>query len=211
MRRLYLFVTQAEGGAPGYLSALGERAMENTIENLKGFLGGLGLDFEVSRVEREAQLSNASAVSAVGEPGQQAAAVKFSLSVFGDVLLISGEHIRSMKTAEGISQEFVLPVVVDRRADRNRDSQPSVGTLADVLSDLEENWLSAHSQEEGKSESPRLVLVLTSLETLGQWLETILPTDRLQPAVEALQEASEGDSVPAVFVVGREQAGWVID
>jgi hypothetical protein len=212
-QKLYLFLTQAEGGAPGYLSRLGESGVENAVDNIESFLQNLGLDLQCGLRERQELLGQSDRVQSVGGPGQQRAATLFALDVHPEVMLLSGEHIRSMKTVEGVAQRLALPVVVDRRVDRSSFATPVIGVLGDALKDLETQWLCAGGPVDGSSVSghPKVVIVATALEALAEWVQK-LSSDRDrqeegQALVAALREASEQDTIPAVWIAGHID-GW---
>lgn len=212
-QKLFLFLTQAEGGAPGYLSRLGEAAVQNAVDNMESFICGLGLDMASGREARQEALSQAEAVKRVSGAGQQRDAARFALSVHHDVLLLSGEHMRSMKTAEGIAQRFGLPVVVDRRVDRSSELTPAVGVLGDALRDLETDWLTERELSASSSRlvHPRVVIVATALSALCEWVQSLSAHLGHGAAgaelSSALHEASENDSIPAVWIAGHGE-GW---
>lgn len=212
-QKLFLFVTQAEGGAPGYLSRLGESAVQNAVDNIETFLCSLGLDVVSEREARQKALSQREDVEKVSGAGQQRDATRFALSVYHDVLLVSGEQMRSMKTSEGVAQRFGLPVVVDRRVDRSSQLTPAIGVLGDALRDLESDWLSEDDvlTSSARCAHPRVVIVVTALDALCEWVQALSanlgrPTAGVELAA-AFREASEHDTIPAVWIAGHSE-GW---
>ncbi|MCA2960214.1 MAG: hypothetical protein IOD12_08175 [Silvanigrellales bacterium] len=217
MKLLFLFFTQSEGGAPGFLSRKGEEAAEALAESLSTFVSdSLGLDLAVGFASRARSLEEDIRWKAFRSPGSQAAAVAASLRLFSNVLLLSGAKERTLQTAEALASGVALPVVVDARLDRAPGEKTAAGALAGALSDALAALLGVLDTD--AHPTPQVVLVGTSLEALDAWLPDKMPPEALTAAREALSKATLGGLFPTVFACGFERGApesprdvWLFD
>jgi hypothetical protein len=212
MQHLVLFLTQGEGGAPGYLSRLGEDGAISLAETLEQFLKGLGFNFEDGAAQRSAGLYAIGPAEKVSFEVSLAAA----LGIYGEVLVCSGASTRSRKTLEPLVEHLVLPVVVvdglDVSATQAQELRKDVDLAASLPRIFDQN------ESTGKSgigpPLPRLVLIQTSLAALGEWLVGASEPSVAGALVDSLREASEGDRVPVLAALGYEgpwPGRWIID
>jgi hypothetical protein len=211
MKILFLLYTQAEGGAPGYLSRRGEEAAGNLAQTLFGFAQDtLKVDIDVDYERRTQSLQEDLRWRAYRSPSSLPQAVRASHELFGEILLLSGEHFRTLKTAEPVSQMCALPVCVDPRMDRSSDDKPLKGTLADALRELTDVHLATLASV------PRCVWVATSQKALLEWIRPLMDLEKWESCREVMQQSTQNDLQPAVFACGFERSSdgtsrWVID
>lgn len=201
MKLLFLFFTQSESGAPGYLSRKGEEAAAALGESLGTFLSeSLGLGLSEGFDARARSLQEDIRWKAFRSPDSQAGAVAASRRLFPDVVLVSGMKERSLNTTEAVASRLALPVIVDARLDCPPGEKNAPGDLSAGLASL---LASAGAPPEP---CPKVVLVGTSLEALLCWLEGKMPEDQRASAKEALEKATEGGLFPTVFACGFERS-----
>lgn len=211
MKILFLLYTQAEGGAPGFLSRRGEEAAGNLAQTLFGFAqDSLGINIDAQYEDRSRSLEEDIRWRAFRSPQSLPQAVRASNGLFSDLLLFSGEHFRTMKTTEPISQMCALPVCVDSRLDRCSEDKPHGGTLADAISDIINVHLHALEQK------PRCVWLGTSQRALTEWLKPLMDEEKWQSCLQVMEQSTQNDLLPAVFACGYEKNAdgtprWVID
>ncbi len=207
MKLLFLFFTQSEGGAPGYLSRRGEEAAESLADSLGQFLGqSLGVDVASGFDDRARSLEEDIRWRAFRSPASVGEAVAASLRLYSDVLLMAGGRERTLNTARAVSSRLALPVTVDARADGVPGEKGPSGVLADVLTDLVgppnigggEGWLTP-------AQAPRAVVMGTSVEALGAWLSTRLPAEQHASLVSALSNTTQDGLFPTVFACGFDR------
>jgi hypothetical protein len=216
MQHLFMFVTQAEGGAPGYLSGLGDDAALNLAETLAEFVASLGIDLESGAGRRPGQLT--ALVNRDRLAHKQA--LRSAIEICPAVLLLAGASTRSTKTIQPFVEQLALPVVVDARLDISapeyREKPALEGHLGVVLAHLMSSNESA-LEDQGILRSvqlPKLVIVQTSLSALRHWLPDITDAERTHLLVSGLEEVSEGDRLPALFAAGftgSAEGRWIIE
>lgn len=222
MQHLFMFVTQAEGGAPGYLSGLGDDAALNLAETLSQFVESLGIDLGSGAARRMAQLE----AMTNRESLAHRAALRSALEICPEVLLLAGDSTRSTKTIQPFVEHLALPVVVDKRTDVSvtayRDKPALEGHLGTVLSHIMENHGPVGSVESGYDQGggspslllPRLIIVQTSLAALRHWLGEITDPECARLLVAGLEKVSEADRLPALLAAGFEGPApgrWIIE
>ncbi|NBO38173.1 hypothetical protein EBU99_06290 [bacterium] len=210
MKILFLFYTQAEGGAPGYLSRKGEDAAGSLAQTLFGFAqDSLHIQLDSGFEQRARSLEEDIRWRTFKKSESLPQAVRAASQLFSDLLLLSGEHFRSLKTAEPVAQMCGLPVCVDIRLDRSADDKPSKGSLGEGLDDL----LLSHL--DNLAEKPRCVCVATSQGALLGWLKPLVDADKWQSICDVMVKTTAEDSLPAVFACGYEKTAqgprWIID
>lgn len=210
MRVLLLFFTQAEPGAPGYLSRRGESGAANLADTLGAFLAeSLGVRLDLNFEARAQSLNEDLRWKAYRKQDTLGSAVTAALGLFEDALLMCGGSAATLKTAEAIATQFGLPVCVDERLDRAEDDIPKKGVLADGLTTLLDENLPE------REKAPRAVLVGTSQKALLAWLSAHMDTEKLESMRAALSDVSQEEVLPAVFACGveRSHAGvtWYFD
>ncbi|MFZ9519280.1 MAG: hypothetical protein ACO3A4_02280 [Silvanigrellaceae bacterium] len=211
MKILFLLYTQAEGGAPGYLSRRGEEAAGNLAQTLFGFAQDtLLVNLDAEYEARTKSLQEDLRWRAFRNPSSFPQAIRAAHALFSDLLLVCGENSRTLKTAEPVSQMCALPVCVDPRFDRCSDDLPRTGTLTDALQDFVEKHVS------DASNSPRCVWVGTSQKALKEWLKTLMDEQKWLECIEVLEQSTQNDLLPAVFACGYEKTAdsnprWIID
>lgn len=211
MKILVLLYTQAEGGAPGFLSRRGEEAAGNLAQTLFGFAqDSLGIQLDTGHGERVTSLEEDLRWKAFRTAASLPQAVRAAHGLFPDLLLFAGEHFRTLKTAEPVSQMCALPVCVDTRLDRCSEDKPQAGTLGDAISEL----LTQHI--EPLQNKPRCVWIATSQRALTEWLKPLMDADKWSDCCSVLEQSTQNDLLPAVFACGYEKTAdgtprWVID
>lgn len=210
MKILYLFYTQAEAGAPGFLSRQGEESAGNLAQTLFQFANEtLHLDLEAEFSSRAQSLAEDIRWRAFKKPDALSQAVHSASLLYSDLLLFSGEHTRSLKTAEPVAQAVGLPVCVDVRLDRCSEDKPAHGTLSDAMKTLEESLLAQLSPK------PRCIWISTSQKALLEWTSTLMPPEKWQEFVDVFSKSTMSDTIPAVFVCGYEKTEegprWILD
>ncbi len=209
-----LFLTQAEGGAPGYLSQLGEDGALALAETLSSFVGSLGLDLSSGSKHR------AGALEGLRKAGQSAMSVEEGLrlarEICADVLVCSGGTARSQKTLAPFVESLALPTVLVESLDRAapEGEEPGAEGLAGLplATGLERVFVATRDP----GPAPRLVIVQTSLRAISQWLPKVLPEQGVVAAamLRSLHEVSEGDRIPALAALGFEgpwPGRWLLD
>lgn len=211
MKLLLLFVTQAQRGAPGYLSRNGEDAAANLAETLARFLGEqLRLDLESGFAARAASLAKDPHWKELGRPGALTEAFTASASLYPDVVLSSGADIGTMKTMEIVSSHFALPVVVHPGLDRDsRSDPPSKHLIAGALLEVLDALRTARTQA-------RVVVVGTSRAALLEWLEGKIPKEQHVESEAAFTQLSGEDELPVVYTAAlngdpRDALAWLFD
>lgn len=212
MRILFLFYTQAESGAPGYLSRRGEDAAGNLCESLIQFLTEtLSVDLQSGLEQRARSVDEDLRWRAFKKPEALGQAIGSTLALFPDVLLMAGQEERTLKTAERLASALALPVCVDQRIDANPDDpkRRSTGGLQDALTDLLQKWLQ-------EAHAPRSVVVGTSKAALLDWLKDWTTPEKHEALQDTLDKVTAQDSCPTVFACGYEglsgeQGTWLFD
>ncbi|NBX15755.1 MAG: hypothetical protein EBR09_00165 [Proteobacteria bacterium] len=211
MKILVLLYTQAEGGAPGFLSRKGEDAAGNLAQTLFGFAqDSLGIQLDSGHGDRIVSLEEDLRWKAYRTAASLPQAVQAAHRLFPDLMLFSGEHSRTLKTAEPVAQMSALPVCVDSRLDRCSDDKPQQGTLADALRDI----LSLHIDP--LPSHPRCVWIATSQRALLEWLREHMDAEKWADCESVMSQSTQNDCLPAVFACGYEKTAdgtprWVID
>ncbi|MEY4065084.1 MAG: hypothetical protein RIR26_1292 [Pseudomonadota bacterium] len=210
MKVLFLFYTQAEGGAPGFLSRNGEEAAGHLAQTLFHFASeSLQLPLEAELSQRLESLEGDIRWRAYKNQDSLPQAVKAASALYPDVLLFSGESTRSVKTAEPVAQICGLPVCVDARLDRASEDKPASGWLADAI----EAVLRERFSELEKP--PRSVWVATSQKALLEWTRQLMPAEKWSEFSDVFVKSCMGDTIPTVFACGYEKtaqgARWVVD
>lgn len=201
MKTLVLLYTQAEAGAPGYLSRQGEDSAENLAQTLFQFAQEtLKCPLEDTYEVRVQSLKEDLRWKAFRAPAALPQAIRAAQGLFADLLLFSGEHTRSLKTAERVAQLFALPVCVDARLDKSPDDipPPSAGTLAEGIDDLIRQHISTLEIK------PRCLCIATSERALITWLKSHMDSERWSEFQETLKQSTANDSIPAVYACGLE-------
>jgi hypothetical protein len=210
MQLLFLFYTQAEGGAPGYLSRKGEEAAQNLTESLLQFLSSsLGINLETDFEKRAKSIDEDIQWRAFRRQESLGNAISASLRLNREVLLLLGAQDRTLKTTVALASHSALPACVDERLDESKANRKARGNLTDALKDLLLNHLSPEL-------SPKVILVGTSLPALLEWLQSELPPDKYSECVDVLQKTSHEDTHPVVFAAGatrtsNSEVQWVFD
>jgi hypothetical protein len=210
MKVLFLFYTQAEGGAPGFLSRNGEEAAGHLAQTLFHFAcESLHLPMETELETRIESLEGDIRWRAFRKPDAFPQAVKAASALYPDVLLFSGESTRSLKTAEPVAQMCGLPVCVDARFDRSSDDKPAGGSLAEAVHTL------LHERFSELEHPPRSVWVATSQKALLEWSRQLMPAEKWSEFSDVFVKSCMNDTVPTVFACGYEKtaqgARWVVD
>lgn len=211
MKILFLLYTQAEGGAPGFLSRRGEEAAGNLAQTLFGFAQDtLQIDIDAQYDERSRSLQEDLRWKAYRGAGAMPQAVRAAHGLFSDLLLFSGEQFRTLKTVEPVSQMCALPVCVDARLDRCSEDKPVGETLADAIREIIDQHLTPMDVK------PRCVWIATSQRALVEWLRGLMDSEKWSDCRHVLEQSTQNDALPAVFACGYEKtpdgsARWVID
>lgn len=211
MRILFLFYTQAESGAPGFLSQRGEDTAFHCAESVSQFLeNSLQVDFSATHSEREVSLAQDLSWKRHVGPAYLSAAIKASSDLFPQVLIMSGAKNRTLKTSEYLATRLALPVCVDERLDLSAADKPSTGALSVALSQCIGQWLPPLEVY------PSAVLIGTSLPGLLEWLASELDTEKHRHISEIFYQRTDEDLVPTVFACGMEvdsggNLTWIFD
>lgn len=211
MKILFLLYTQAEGGAPGYLSRRGEEAAGNLAQTLFGFAQDtLSIQLDSGYDQRSQSLQEDLRWKAFRTPASFPQAVRAAHGFFSDLLLFSGEHFRTLKTCEPVSQMCGLPVCIDPRLDRCSEDKPANGTLGEAISDIIDQHIAPLENK------PRCVWIATSQRALVEWLKPFMEEEKWTDCQQVLLQSTQSDTLPAVFACGYEKAAdgsprWVID
>ncbi|KAB8036767.1 hypothetical protein GCL60_13060 [Silvanigrella paludirubra] len=208
MKSLFLFFTQSEMGAPDYLSRTGEQGAETLAETIISFLSESLKIRILDNFEARAQSLNEDVLwRSFKEQSSFQKAVAASLSLYSEVLLLSGSDVRSMKTCEVLAKSLALPICVENRFDKHKKSEPQLGTLNDAMSTLFENI-----QEEN---CPKVFLIATSIESLIEWVQEKKVADYTDYFEKIIHLSSENNVIPTVFVSGLEKENnefkWIFD
>ncbi|WGL60786.1 hypothetical protein QEJ31_04145 [Pigmentibacter sp. JX0631] len=208
MKALFLFFTQGEAGAPEYLSRTGEQGAETFAETISTFISeSLKIPINTSYSERAKSLNDEVIWRSFKQQSDFSNAMKASLQFYSEVLIVAGNENRTLKTAETLAKTLALPVCVDNRIDKYKESKPFSGTLTTSLIDLIGNF--------EESLCPKIVLVGTAMKPLLEWVESHKNLDEVQQFAEILNISSENDSIPAVFIAGMNRddnnISWVMD
>ena len=210
MKILFLFYTQSEAGAPGFLSRNGEESAGNLAQTLFDFASEtLKLPLDDAFEVRARSLAEDIRWRAFKKPESLEHAVRAASQLYPDLLLFSGESSRSLKTAEPVAQACALPVCVDARLDRCAEDKPRQGLLSEAIHDL----VSTHV--EGLVSKPRTVWVATSQKALLEWTASVMDQKKWLEFSEVFSRSTMNDTIPAVFACGYEKTAegtrWVID
>jgi hypothetical protein len=210
MKILFLFYTQAEAGAPGFLSRSGEEAAGNLAQTVFDFLtNSLGVEMESGSAHRAQSLEEDIRWRAFKSADSFPSALRAASGLYREVLCFSGESSRSVKTAEPVAQLCALPVCVDKRFDRGVEDKPRIGVLADAIETLVKelsSWSANH---------PRCVLIATSQTALLEWTALHMPQDKWNEFSAVFKQSTLEDKIPAVFACGYEgsesAAQWIFE
>ncbi len=210
MKILFLFYTQAEGGAPGFLSRNGEEAAGNLAQTLFGFASEtLKLSLQDGFESRAQSLSEDIRWRAFKKPDAIAQAVGCASQLYPELLLFAGENSRTLKTAEPVAQACALPVCVDLRLDRSSDDKPRQGNLADAVKALIEIHI------ENLPQKPKSIWVSTSQKALLEWTSQLMSEEKWREFSDVFSKSTMQDTIPAVFACGYEKTAggprWIID
>ncbi len=210
MKILFLFYTQAEAGAPGFLSRSGEEAAGNLAQTVHHFLtSSLGVEIESGAENRAKSLNEDVQWRAFKSAESFPSALKAASGLFSEVICFSGENSRSIKTAEPVAQLCALPVCVDKRFDRGHEDKPRIGVLADAIETLVSE-LSSWTENQ-----PRCVLISTSQAALLEWAASHMPREKWDEFSTVFKQSTMEDKIPAVFACGFEKAAgspqWIFE
>lgn len=210
MKILFLFYTQSEAGAPGFLSRNGEESAGNLAQTLFGFASEtLKLPLDDAFDVRAQSLAEDIRWRAFKKPESFEQAIRAASQFYPELLLFSGEAIRSLKTAEPVAQACALPVCVDARLDRCSEDKPSQGILAEAVHDL----IAKHVDT--LSDKPRTIWIATSQKALLEWTASLMDANKWQEFSDVFVQSTLNDTIPAVFACGYEKTAdgprWVID
>ncbi|RDB35180.1 MAG: hypothetical protein DCC88_11440 [Spirobacillus cienkowskii] len=208
MQSVFLFYTQAELGAPGYLSRTGEQGAETLAETVFSFLTeGFGINIEQNFEKRSTSLSQDEIWKSFKDSNSFAHALSASSDFYQDVLIVAGSHSRTLKTSEYIAKILALPVSVDDRLDKYINPNYQSGTLIDGLNNLVKVLPSV--------KSPKVILVATSLMSIVEWVKSLKLKNYSNDFEKILMHSSENDTIPSVLIAGfTNEAGkeeWLID
>lgn len=208
MQALFLFYTQGEAGAPDYLSRTGEQGAESFAETITSFLSeSLQIELVNTYAVRAKSLNEDVKWRSFKEQSVFPAALEAALQLCGEVLIVAGSDFRTLKTSEVLAKALALPICVENRFDKFKDSKPYIGNLTEALDNL--------LLQLKIDTCPKVVLVGTSCSALLEWISTQKNADELQQFAEILRISSENDTIPAVFIAGmskeHEKIGWVMD
>ncbi|KAB8027963.1 hypothetical protein [Fluviispira multicolorata] len=208
MKSLFLFYTQGEAGAPHYLSRTGEQGAETLTETIFSFLTeSLHLDLKSTLDERINSLNEDVKWRSFKDKSLFLEAVKTSVNLFSELIIISGSDDRTLKTTEFLAKKLALPACVDERIDRHSLLKPELGTLQEALTDF--------TQHLNEDLNPALVLVGTSLNALLEWVKMQVPNNTHEDFEKILKMSSENDIIPSVLIAGFEKEGenirWILD
>jgi hypothetical protein len=210
MKILFLFYTQSEAGAPGFLSRNGEESAGNLAQTLFGFASEtLKLPLDDAFEARAQSLTEDIRWRAFKKPESLEQAVRAASQLYPDLLLFSGESTRSLKTAEPVAQVCALPVCVDARLDRCTEDKPRQGVLSEAIHDL----ISTHV--ESLVNKPRTIWVATSQKALLEWTSSLMDEPKWRDFSEVFGRSTMNDTIPTVFACGYEKTAdgprWVVD
>lgn len=208
MKTLFLFFTQGEAGAPEYLSRTGEQGAEAFAETISTFIQeSLKIQIGNSYTERVHSLNEDVIRRSFKEQREFKNALTASMQLLSDVVIVCGNEIRTLKTTEVLAKVLALPICVDNRIDKWKDTKPYQGNLSNALNDL----ISYFNTEL----CPKIVLVGTSSQGLIEWIGTQKNPEEVQQFEHILSVTSENDTIPAVFIAGmnkeNEKINWVMD
>lgn len=207
MNTLFLFFTQAEGGAKNYLSRKGDDAAANLAETIAQFLvGTLSLDLSKGFDARVKSLDEDLQWRAFKQQASLRNAAEAALNLEPTILVVSGGDWRSLKTAEAVATQLALPVCVDEKVDGDFEKkQPGLKEALMVW----EQWIATGVL------SPKVVLVGTSLKNLTTWLEGKFEPEKFRNTKQILEESTQNDTIPAVFAAGTTGTNahleWIFD
>ena len=208
MKSLFLFFTQSEMGAPEYLSRTGEQGAETLTETISSFLSeSLKLKVLDGYEKRAASLNEDPIWRSFKEQGEFQKAVEASLALYPDILMVSGNDLRTFKTCEVLARALALPICVDHRFDKHELSEPKIGNLKDALENL--------TQIITEENNPKVILVGTSLESIIEWVKAQNLKDYTENFDKILRISSEKDSIPTVLISGfvkeNNTIEWIFD
>ena len=199
MKTLFLFVTQAQNGAPGYLSSLGEQCAENLAENLVDFFEKqLSLDLQKDFEERAKVLNHDPKWKTFKTEQHYLNSINESLKLYPKVLFLCGTHYLSQKTILPLAERLALPVNLHAHFDIFDEKKQDEHT--DKLNLILEKTLQFIATE---NLYPHICLVITNIHTLTHWIES-LQIKNPQQVVDSLNENSNNNSQPVVFICGCE-------
>lgn len=208
MKSLFLFFTQSEMGAPDYLSRIGEQGAEILSETIISFLSeSLKIPVEEGYQARAKSLNKDVIWRSFKEQTSFQKALEASLSLYPEILLVSGNDLRSMKTCEILAKELGLPICVENRFDKHKLSEPQIGNLDDALNKLFEYI--------NESNCPKVFLVGTSMESILEWIKDKSREEYTDDFANIIKLATENNTIPTVFVSGleknKEHCKWIFD
>lgn len=204
MRSLFLFFTQSEIGAPGYLSRTGEQGATTLTETIISFLSeSLRINILDGHEKRVSSLNEEPIWRSFQEKESFHKAIHASLTLYSEILVVAGNDVRTFKTCEVLASELALPICVDPRFDKHSLSIPKIGCLKDALENLA-NVLS-------EKNNPKVILVGTSLESILEWIKGQNIEDYSEHFEHILRMSSENDIIPTVFISGFVKENNVIE
>ncbi len=208
MKSLFLFFTQSEMGAPNYLSRTGEQGVETLTETIISFLTeSLKINILNGYEKRATSLNEEPIWRSFKEQGAFQNAVQASLDLYPEILVVSGNDLRSFKTCEVLSRGLALPICIDNRFDKHSLSNPKIGRLADAL----EKLLQLITEEN----CPKVILVGTSIDSILEWVKEQNIKDYSESFDKILRISSENDTIPAVLISGFSKENnvteWIFD
>lgn len=200
MQLLFLFFTQSEGGAPGYLSRKGEEAAQVLTDSLSQFLSeSLEINLNENFESRAKSLNEDLHWRQLQKSTDLAAALKAATILSPHVVLVSGATPRSLKTAERLATQLALPVCIAEGVDIAQDNKPQRETLKSSLPNLL-NALRACDP------APKILLLGTSLPALEEWLLPQLPSEKASDLKEVFKNSTQAGNFPTVFAAGMHLA-----
>lgn len=212
MKLMFLFFTQSEGGAPGYLSRKGEETASALADSFEQFFeGSLGLTLKEGFEARATSLGEDIRWKAFRYQDSFSQAVAASLRLYPHALLVSGGALRSLKTSESIASQMALPVCVDERLDRTSVDKPQKGTCDDAMMELTRTLRGVDAAQQLK-----LVMCGTSVEALSEWAKEKIPLEKQDDFIRTLHHATSAASVPTILACGLElgpdgKESWIFD
>ncbi len=208
MKSLFLFFTQSEMGAPEYLSRTGEQGAETLTETIISFLTeSLKINILDGYEKRATSLNEDLIWRSFKEQGAFQNAFQASINLYPEILVVSGNDSRTFKTCEVLARGLALPICVDNRFDKHSLSNPKIGTLENALENL--------SQLITEENSPKVILVGTSLDSILEWVKEQKIKDYSENFDKILRISSENDSIPTVLISGfikeNNAIEWIFD
>jgi hypothetical protein len=193
MSKLVLFFTQADTGAPGYLSQKGESDSQLFASSAFAFIhDSLGVNL-VDQMDNRITMVSALARKPSNDLQQ---AIADSAAICPDVVLFCGANPASKLTASAVAAQFAIPAIQDMRVDAfDTKAHVSASPLQDFFDDI---FLK-------KFISAKLILIGTSMDSLIHWMSAQEPGK----AESLRQLMTECQGLPAV-TCGYDQH-WIFD